>query len=71
MGTQSVSQVVFNWLQLKLGSTKILILDVKLFVLILEDIYFVGTNFDLHFNLISTSLPLKHFHIAEMQVKTK
>ena len=33
--------------------------------------YFVGTSFDLHFNLVSTSLPLNHFHIAEMQVKTK
>ena len=33
--------------------------------------YFVGASFDLHFNLISTSLPLNYCHIAEMQVKTK
>ena len=30
-----------------------------------------SASFDLHFNLISTSLLLNHFHIAEMQVKTK
>ena len=41
------------------------------FSIYLCSFYFVGASFDLHFNLFSTSLPLNHFHIAGMQVKTK
>ena len=31
----------------------------------------LGTSFDLYFNLISNSLPINHYHITEIQMKTK